>query len=64
MGQTMKKSELDNIDGIGKRKKENLLKHFKTIKNIKKANVEELMEVELIGKNQALEIIKYFKLNN
>ena len=64
MGQTMKKSELDNIDGIGKRKKENLLKHFKTIKNIKKASVEELMEVELIGKNQALEIIKYFKLNN
>lgn len=64
MGQTMKKSELDNIDGIGKRKKENLLKHFKTIKNIKKASVEDLMEVELIGKNQALEIIKYFKLNN
>ena len=64
MGKTMKKSELDNIDGIGKRKKENLLKHFKTIKNIKKASVEELMEVELIGKNQALEIIKYFKLNN
>ena len=64
MGQTIKKSELDNIDGIGKRKKENLLKHFKTIKNIKKASVEELMEVELIGKNQALEIIKYFKLNN
>lgn len=64
MGQTMKKSELDNIDGIGKRKKENLIKHFKTIKNIKKASIEELMEVELIGKNQALEIIKYFKLNN
>lgn len=64
MSQTMKKSELDNINGIGKRKKENLLRHFKTINNIKKASLEELMEVELIGKNQALEIIKYFKLNN
>lgn len=64
MSQTMKKSELDNINGIGKRKKENLLRHFKTINNIKKASLEELMEVELIGKSQALEIIKYFKLNN
>ena len=64
MGQTMKKSELDNISGIGKRKKENLLKHFKSVKNIKKASLEELMEVDLIGESQALEIIKYFKLNN
>lgn len=64
MSQTMKKSELDNINGIGKSKKENLLRHFKTINNIKKASLEELMEVELIGKSQALEIIKYFKLNN
>ena len=62
--QTMKKSELDNINGIGKRKKENLLKHFKSVKNIKKASLEELMEVDLIGESQALEIIKYFKLNN
>ena len=64
MTQTMKKSELDNINGIGKRKKENLLKHFKSVKNIKKASLEELMEVDLIGESQALEIIKYFKLNN
>ncbi|MDU6791756.1 MAG: helix-hairpin-helix domain-containing protein, partial [Anaerococcus sp.] len=64
MGQTMKKSELDNINGIGKRKKENLLRHFKSVKNIKKASLEQLLEVDLIGESQALEIIKYFKLNN
>ncbi|MFR4764109.1 MAG: hypothetical protein ACLT9V_06245 [Anaerococcus obesiensis] len=31
---------------------------------MKKASLEELMEVDLIGESQALEIIKYFKLNN
>lgn len=64
MNKSMKKSELDNIKGIGKRKKENLFNHFKTINNIKKASLDELMEVDLIGKNQALDIIKYFKLNS
>lgn len=64
MSKSMKKSELDNIKGIGQKKKENLFKHFKTIKNIKKASLDELMEVDLIGKNQALDIIKYFKLNS
>lgn len=64
MGETMKKSELDKIKGIGEKKKENLFKHFKTIKNIKNASLEELMQVDLIGKNQALDIIKYFKLND
>ncbi|MSS77028.1 excinuclease ABC subunit UvrC [Anaerococcus sp. AGMB00486] len=64
MTNAMKKSELDNIKGIGKKKKENLFNHFKTINNIKNANLEELMEVDLISKNQALDIIKYFKLNS
>lgn len=62
MQNTMKKSELDNIHGIGKQKRINLYKHFKSINNIKKASVEDLMEVPLIGKKQALEIYKYFKL--
>lgn len=64
MSDTMKQSELDNIKGIGKKKKENLFNYFKTIKNIKNASLEELMKVDLISKNQALDIIKYFKLNN
>lgn len=59
---TMQKSELDNIKGIGKQRRINLYNHFKSVKNIKKASVEELSEVPLIGKKQALEIYKYFKL--
>lgn len=62
MQKTMEKSELDNIKGVGKITKQNLYKHFKTIGNIKKASIEDLMEVPLIGKKQALEIYKYFKL--
>ena len=62
MQNTMKASELDNIKGVGKKTRKNLYKHFKTISNIKKASVEELMEVPLVGKSQALEIYKYFRL--
>ena len=43
---TMFKSELDDIKLIGPKRKENLLKHFKSIDKIKKASIEELMEVE------------------
>lgn len=59
---TMQKSELDNIKGVGEKTRINLYKHFKTIANMKKASVEELMEVPLVGKRQALEIYKYFRL--
>lgn len=62
MRKTMKKSELDKIKGVGKKTKSNLYKHFKTLSNIKKASVEELMEVPLVGKESALEIYKYFRL--
>ncbi len=62
MRKTMKKSELDNIKGVGEKTKANLYAHFKTIANMKKASVEELMEVPLVGKQAALEIYKYLKL--
>ncbi|MBO5179780.1 MAG: excinuclease ABC subunit UvrC [Clostridia bacterium] len=38
-------SELDKIDGIGEKKKKELLKKFKSIKKIKNATLEELCEV-------------------
>ena len=43
------KSELDNIYGIGKIKKQRLIKKFKNIKNIKLASKEELINVEGIS---------------
>ena len=43
------KSELDNVDGIGKILKARLLKKFKSIKNIKTAPKNELMTVKGIN---------------
>ena len=48
------KSELDNIKGIGKVKKQDLLKKFGSVSNIKKASIEELQEVKGITKEIAI----------
>lgn len=50
--QAMTKSELDDIEGIGKVKREALLKKFGTIEKIKNASIEELTKVK--GINEAL----------
>ncbi len=47
------KSELDDIKGIGEAKKKALLKHFGSVEKIKKASVEELMEVKGINEKLA-----------
>ena len=47
------KSELDNIKGIGKAKKQALLKHFGSVEKIKNASLEELMEVKGITRELA-----------
>ena len=40
-------SKLDNIDGLGPKRKKMLLKEFKSLKNIQAATVDELQEVGL-----------------
>ncbi len=50
---TFMKSVLDNIPGIGKRRKEILLKHFKSIKKIRAATPEELSAIPGISHNVA-----------
>ncbi|KPK33461.1 MAG: hypothetical protein AMS24_01120 [Chlamydiae bacterium SM23_39] len=55
---TMNRSILDNIKGIGPKKKKNLLKHFKSIKNIKKASLEELTTIKDISIKDAQNVIK------
>ncbi|MEG1634536.1 MAG: excinuclease ABC subunit UvrC [Rikenellaceae bacterium] len=52
-------TELDDITGIGKQTSEKLLTHFKTVKNIKKASLEELLKVT--DRKKAENIITYFK---
>lgn len=51
-------SELDNIPGIGEKTKNELIKHFKSVKRIKSTNLNELIEV--VGTNRATIIYNYF----
>jgi excinuclease ABC subunit C len=44
-----RKSQLDNIEGIGEVLKKRLLLNFKSVKNIKSANIEDLMTVKGIN---------------
>lgn len=57
----MKKSKLDEIEGIGDARKQALLKRFKSIENIKKASVAELCLVDGINEKIAEKILE--KLN-
>ena len=57
----MLQMELTNIEGIGKTHAINLIKHFKTINNIKSASLEELIKVEGIGLKKAEAVLNYFK---
>ncbi len=52
-------SELENIEGIGKKTAEKLLKKFKSVKRIKEINDTELKE--LVGEKLATSIKSYFK---
>lgn len=52
------KSELDNISGVGPKKKSLLLKHFKSISKIKSATIEDLCK--LIDKKTAENIYNYY----
>jgi excinuclease ABC subunit C len=40
-------SKLDNIDGLGPKRKKMLLKEFKSLKNIQAASIEELQKAGL-----------------
>ena len=51
-------SELDNIRGIGEKTKNELIKHFKSVKRIKSSNLDELTKI--IGTNRASIVYKYF----
>jgi excinuclease ABC subunit C len=52
-------SELESIQGIGKTSAEKLLRHFKSVKKIKEAPQEELLEI--LNKNQIDALIEFFK---
>jgi excinuclease ABC subunit C len=55
---TMKRSSLDNIPGVGEKRKQLLQKHFKTIKAIAGASQEELETV--LPRNAAAAVYQYY----
>ena len=57
----MFKSELDDIKGIGDKRKKELLKYFHTIDNIKNASIEELAKVESMNKRVAEDLYNHFR---
>ncbi len=54
-------SQLDNIEGVGVKRRTELLAYFKTIENIKKAPLDELLKVKGMDRKAAQNIINYFE---
>lgn len=57
-------SILDDIPNIGEKRRRALLMKFGSVENIKKAKIEELLEVPSIDKKSAESIYSYFNGNN
>ena len=58
---SLTKSTLDNIPGVGEKRKKALLSYFKNIEDIKNASQEELSKVEGLNKSVAENIYNYFR---
>lgn len=54
------KSVLDDINGIGERRRKALMKHFKSIEAVREASVEELANVESMNENAAVSVYNFF----
>ena len=53
-------SSLDDIAGIGKKRKMNLLKEFQTLDNIKNASIDELAKIESMNQKTAENVYNYY----
>lgn len=60
-GKNAMHSVLDNIEGVGPKRRNELLYHFKTVDNIRNATVLQLMEVPSIPRHVAENIVAYFQ---
>ncbi len=54
------KSSLTEIDGIGETRAKELLRYFRTIENIKNADLKELEQAPKMNKNSAVAVYNYF----
>jgi excinuclease ABC subunit C len=57
----MEFSELDEIRGIGRKRKAALLARFGSVEKIRSASLEELLRVERIDEKSAKNIISHFR---
>jgi len=53
-------SELDEIDGIGKVKKKEILKHFTSIEKLRNASIEDLQTIKSLNKKDCVAIYNKF----
>ena len=51
------------IEGVGEVAAKNIASHYKNIEELKKANYEDLIKIDLIGENIAINIINYLRKN-
>ena len=59
--QAIRYSALDQIHGLGLKRKQNLLNHFKSLKKIRLASINEICTVQGISIKLGTEIYKHFK---
>ena len=57
---TMSQSRLDEIEGIGDKRRRDLLNHFGSVEQIKEASVKDMQKVSGISKKTAEKIYNYF----
>ena len=57
---TQVKSVLDDIPGVGPVRRKALMRHFKSLEEIRQATVEELMEIPEMNERTAQEIVAFF----
>ena len=57
---SLKKSILEEVDGIGREKAKKILAHFKSLSNLKKASLEEIKAVKGISERNAENVFNYF----
>ena len=57
------RSEIDNIENIGPKRKKNLILYFGSLHEVKKADLKQLQKVPGISQNVAKAIYNYFRIN-
>ena len=59
-GKSMFRSKIDDIDGVGVKRKSDLLKYFGSVNEVEQASVEDLQKVDGVSKKIAEKIYNYF----